>query len=158
GVILSGGGHAMAGGLSLDPAQIEPFATWLNGQLKQESQALAAARELSIDAVTVPGAITADLVDSIAQIGPFGAGAPEPVFALKDVEVVHARPIGDSHLKVTVEDMTGRIDCLAWRVRETPMGDSFLRGGRKHLSGRLKINEWNGRRRAEFELIDAAEV
>lgn len=157
GVIVSGGGHAMAGGLSLEPCQIAGFADWLGARLRRESKALAAARGLQVDAILAPGAATPELVDMIAKTGPFGAGAPEPVFAVKDASVTWSRIVGEQHLKFAAEDASGRLEGMAWRAADTPLGDAIRRGGRMHLAGRLKTNEWNGRRTAQFELIDGAE-
>ena len=158
GHLLSGGGHAMAGGLSVVPDRIDAFRDWLCEQLRRQSAALVSARLLTIDAVLAAGSVSVDLYQDIARIGPFGAGAREPVFVLPDMQIVHVRPIGDNHLKLTAEDSSGRIDCLAWRARDTELGDAIMRRANLHLVGRVKLNEWQGRTRAQFELIDAAEV
>ncbi len=156
GVILSGGGHAMAGGLSLDPAQLPALRDWMRGHMASFSAARTAARELSIDAVLSTAAVTPDTVDRIETLGPFGQAAPQPVFVLPDVTITHTRRIGDTHLKVTVEDGQGRVEALAWRVVGTPLGDGLSHRRRIHLAGRLKADSWQGRRRAQFEVIDAA--
>ncbi|MCF6329048.1 MAG: DHHA1 domain-containing protein, partial [Henriciella sp.] len=156
GVILSGGGHAMAGGLSLEPEQLDGLRTWMAEHMAEFAQERAAARELVIDALLSPSQVTPELFDQIETLGPFGQGAPQPVFALRDVEVTHTRPIGENHLKITVEDAGARVDCLIWRCIGTPLGDALLGRGRVHLAGRVKDNEWNGRRTAQFEVIDAA--
>lgn len=116
----------------------------------------AAAKELSIDAVLAPIQVTTETYDLIQTIGPFGQGAPEPVFAIQNVEITHTRPIGENHLKLTVEDSGARIEALVWRCIGTPLGDALLQRGKVHLAGRLKENVWNGRRTAQFEVIDAA--
>jgi single-stranded-DNA-specific exonuclease len=156
GHVLSGGGHAMAGGLSLEPEQIEPFSAWLNAHLSAFSDERHDARELKVDALLDAGAISPETFDLIAQLGPFGQGAPEPYFALTDMEITHARPIGANHLRLTAESTTGRVEVLSWRSVGTPLGDALQARGRFHLVGRLKCDEWNGRRRAQLELVDAA--
>ncbi|MEM9670011.1 MAG: single-stranded-DNA-specific exonuclease RecJ [Pseudomonadota bacterium] len=156
GLLMSGGGHAMAGGLSVAPDGIDRFAEWMSARFSNVREGLTEARALSIDAVLAAGSASLDIYDTISKIGPFGAEAPEPVFAMANVEIVHARAIGENHLKFTVEDQTGQVECLAWRARDTALGDAIMARGRLHLAGRLRLNEWNGRRRAQFELIDAA--
>lgn len=156
GIILGGGGHAMAGGLSCLPGQIEALDAWMCAHMDQFKTERVAARELSIDVLLAPGAITPDLFDEIAKIGPFGVGAPEPVFAIRNIRCVGARRIGTNHLKFSAEDETGSIDCLAWRMADEPMGEAAIAGHRLHLAGRLKTDTWNGRRRVQFEVIDAA--
>lgn len=156
GVILSGGGHAMAGGLSLSPEQLPGLITWMQEHMAEFREERAAAKELNIDAVLAPSQVTTETFDLVQTIGPFGQGAPEPIFALQNVEITHTRPIGENHLKLTVENAGARIEALVWRCIGTPLGDALLRRGRVHLAGRLKDNEWNGRRTAQFEVIDAA--
>ncbi len=156
GVIHSGGGHAMAGGLSLDPDQLDGLRTWMAEHMSEFREERAAAKELVIDALLATTQATPELFDQIETLGPFGQGAPQPVFGMRDVEITHTRHIGESHLKLTVEDAGGRVDALVWRCIGTPLGDALLKRGRVHLVGRLKDNEWNGRRTAQFEVIDAA--
>lgn len=156
GVILSGGGHAMAGGLSLEPEQLDSLGIWMQEHMVEFKEERAAAKELSIDAVLAPIQVTTETYDLIQTIGPFGQGAPEPVFAIQNVEITHTRPIGENHLKLTVEDSGARIEALVWRCIGTPLGDALLQRGKVHLAGRLKENVWNGRRTAQFEVIDAA--
>jgi single-stranded-DNA-specific exonuclease len=156
GVILSGGGHAMAGGLSLEPGQLPALRDWMDAHMAEFAQERAAAKELTIDALLATSQVRPDLYDEIGTLGPFGQGAPEPIFALKDVEITHTRPIGENHLKLTVEDAGGRVEALVWRCMGTPLGDALMQRGRVHLAGKLKDNEWNGRRTAQFDVIDAA--
>ncbi len=158
GVVLSGGGHAMAGGLSLEPEQLDGLRDWMAEHMAEFGEQRAAAKELVVDALLAPSQVTPALFDQIETLGPFGQGAPQPVFGLRDVEITHTRPIGENHLKITVEDAGARVECLIWRCIGTPLGDALLRRGRVHLAGRLKADEWNGRRRAQFEVIDAAEA
>lgn len=156
GVILSGGGHAMAGGLSLTPDQLPALRDWMRDHMATFREARAAARELHIDAVLSTAAVTVETIDQIETLGPFGQAAPEPVFALSDVSITHTRRIGDLHLKCTIEDGQNRFEALAWRVVGTPLGDGLMQPRRVHLAGRLKVNDWQGRRRPQFEVIDAA--
>lgn len=158
GIILSGGGHAMAGGLSLEQDQLQGLKDWMQAHMAEFKQERAAAKELILDALLAPSQVSTDTFDKIQTIGPFGQGAAEPIFGLRNVEITHTRPIGENHLKLTVEDAGARLDALVWRCMGTPLGDALMRRGRVHLAGRLKDNEWNGRRTAQFEVIDAAEA
>jgi len=156
GIVLSGGGHAMAGGLSLEPDQLDGLKTWMQDHMAEFREERAAAKELGIDAMLAPSQVTTETYDLVQTISPFGQGAPEPVFAIQNVEITHTRQIGENHLKLTVEDAGARIDALVWRCIGTPLGDALLQRGKVHLAGRLKDNVWNGRRTAQFEVIDAA--
>ena len=158
GVILSGGGHAMAGGLSLEPEQIPAFDAWMVGHMAKFTAERAAALELPVDAILSPGAASPALVDQIAGIGPFGVGSPEPVFALQSVHVTGVRQVGLNHLKFTAEDSSGRLDCIAWRSAGQPLGEVIRPNARLHVVGKLKADEWNGRRRVQLDVSDAAEA
>jgi single-stranded-DNA-specific exonuclease len=112
---------------------------------------------LEADAVLALGAVTLDLFDAVAGLGPFGTGSPEPIFALSNVSVTGLRAAGSGgHMRFTAEDSGARLDGIAWRVAGTPLGDALHSGRRLHLAGRLKADAWNGKRRLQFELIDAA--
>jgi single-stranded-DNA-specific exonuclease len=156
GVILSGGGHAMAGGLSCQPDQLGTLEAWMCEHMSQFRSERYAARALAVDTLIAPGAADPGLFDEISSIGPFGAGAPEPVFAMRNVRCIGARRIGTNHLKFQAEDETGRLECIAWRMADEPLGEAALSGSRLHLAGKLKADTWNGRRRLQFEVLDAA--
>lgn len=156
GVILSGGGHAMAGGLSCNPDQIPALDEWMCAHMHQFGEERAAAKGLTIDTLIAPGAATPDLVETVARLGPFGAGATEPIFGIRDVRCTGARRIGTNHIKFTAEDETGRLDCVAWRMADEPLGEAAIAGARLHLAGRLKLDTWNGRRQVQFEVMDGA--
>lgn len=156
GVILSGGGHAMAGGLSMDPEQLAAFDAWMLEHMSAFAAERDAALDLEIDAVVAPGAATTALVSRIATLGPFGVGAPEPVFLVQDVAVTGLRRVGANHLRFFAEDASGRLECIAWRAEDAPIGQALRQGGRFSLVGRLKADSWNGRERVQLEIIDAA--
>ena len=156
GVIISGGGHAMAGGLSMEPNDISVFAEWLNAHVGEFRSELSAARGLDIDAVMSSGTATTEFVEKLEQIGPFGAEAPQPVFVLSQVHVSGSKRVGANHVRFSAEDSSGRINGIAWRCADDPLGEALLKGGKLHIVGRLKADEWNGRKRVQFELVDAA--
>ena len=88
GLLINGGGHAAAAGLTLEWDRVEALKDFLSDALKDEIEAAAGeARALSIDAAGAVAAIDLDLVDAVERIGPYGQGHPEPVFALSDVRV-----------------------------------------------------------------------
>ena len=140
GIILSGGGHAMAGGLSLEPEQLPALKQWMADHMSEFAAERAAARELMIDAVLSTSVLSPDLVDQIDTLGPFGQGAPQPVFAIQNVDITHIRQIGANHLKLTAEDELGKCEAVAWRSLGTPLGDALSKRGRVHLVGRLKAD------------------
>lgn len=160
GVLVKGGGHAMAAGLTLDRARLGDLRAFLEERL---SAAVAAARAL--DGMEVDGALTARgltlaLVEQIERAGPFGAGAPEPSFALPRHRIVDVADVGEQHLRVRATAGDGAsVSALAFRARGAPLGD-FLkarRGETVHLLGHVGLDSFRGEQRAQFRLIDAAD-
>ena len=159
GVIESGGGHAMAAGFSLVQEQHDAFQAFLAEQFSGAGDALDAASELAIDALVSPSGATEMLVQDIACAGPFGAGNPEPLFAVPDARVVFADIVGKDHVRLRLAGGDGaRLDAIAFRNAGTPLGQGLLasRGKTIHAAGRLKIDEWNGRVRVQLHVEDAA--
>jgi len=159
GVIESGGGHAMAAGFSLALDQHEAFHAFLAEQFSGAGAALDAASELAIDTLVSPSGATETLVRDIARAGPFGAGNPEPLFAVPDARVVFADVVGKDHVRLRLAGGDGaRLDAIAFRSADTPLGQGLMaaRGKTIHAAGRLKIDEWNGRVRVQLHVEDAA--
>lgn len=156
GVLITGGGHAMAGGLSIEPDRIDAFTDWMVSHMNAFTQERAEALRLEVDGVLSPAAATLDLVDQIDALGPFGQGAPQPVFAMQAVRPVSARIVGQNHVRFVSDDGSSRLECIFWRAADTEAGQAIIRGDTVHLAGRLKQNEWNGRRRVQFEVSDVA--
>ena len=158
GLLLKGGGHKMAAGLSVAREQLEPAMARLSELLDKQGAGAAGPADLKLDGILMPGAATVDLIEQLDGAGPFGAGAPAPRFAFPDVEINFAKRVGDSHLKVTFGDGLGaRIEAIAFGAFDGPMGEALLNhgGARFHLAGRLEINTWGGRQRVQLRLEDA---
>lgn len=158
-VIESGGGHAMAAGFSLKPEQAEPFRAFLAEAFLKSGDALEQAGELEIGAVVSPAGATVALVEEIAQAGPFGSGNAEPLILLPDVVVGFADVVGKDHVRLRLlGGDRAALDGIAFRIADTPLGKGLLaaRGSRIHAVGRLRVDEWNGRKRVQLQLEDAA--
>ncbi|HHI70567.1 MAG TPA: single-stranded-DNA-specific exonuclease RecJ [Rhodobacteraceae bacterium] len=159
GLLLKGGGHKMAAGLTVAREQLEPAMARLSELLDRQGAGAAGPADLKLDGLLMPGAATVDLIEQLDGAGPFGAGAPAPRFAFPDVEINFAKRVGDNHLKVTFGDGLGaRIEAIAFGAFDGPMGQALVNhgGARFHLAGRLEINDWGGRRRVQLRLEDAA--
>ncbi|GKY88632.1 single-stranded-DNA-specific exonuclease RecJ [Sinisalibacter aestuarii] len=159
GLIEKGGGHKMAAGLSLSRAQLEPAMERLSALMARQGAGAIGPRDLAVDALLMPGAATPELIEQIEAAGPYGAGAPAPRFAFPDMKIDYARPVGQSHLKLTVSDGLGaRLEAIAFGAFDGPLGPALAGhgGARFHLAGRLDLNHWNGRVTAQLRLEDAA--
>lgn len=155
GVILSGGGHAMAAGLSLEPDQLEAFRDYMEENTSQAKQELAEARVLELDGLLSPGAADGELLQAVERAGPFGAGAPEPIFAMANVRPNNVRRVGVDHLSFEIlgED-GGKLRAIAFRAADADLGQVILSGQTMHLAGKLKPDEWRGAGKVQFEVSD----
>ena len=158
GLIVKGGGHKMAAGLTLTRAQLLPAMQRLEALLARQGAGTQGAGDLDITALLMPTAATVELIEQIEQAGPFGASSPAPRFAFADQSVT-TRRMGTGHLRVTFGDSLGaRVDGVLFNAFDTPLGNALEGAGhrRLHLAGRLEINHWNGKSKPQFRLEDAA--
>jgi single-stranded-DNA-specific exonuclease len=158
GMILKGGGHKMAAGLSLTRAQLDPAMARLSDLLARQGAGALGPRDLRIDGLLATSAATVALVEEIENAGPFGQAAPAPRFAFANA-AVSGRRIGDSHLKLSISDGAGpALDAIAFGAFDGPLGPALEHPGhqRFHLAGKLELNHWNGRTRVQLRLDDAA--
>ena len=158
GLLIKGGGHKMAAGLTVARDQLEPAMDRLGALLAKQGAGDIGPADLRLDGLLMPGAASLDLVNQIAQAGPFGAGAPAPRFAFPDCQILFAKQVGANHLKITFGDGLGaRIDGIAFGAMDGPLGPLLTGhgGARFHLAGRLEINTWQGRQSVQLRLEDA---
>ena len=159
GVLLAGGGHAMAAGLTMDGARLAELTDFLNDRLAGERIEAVAMDALEIDALIDPGAATRALFESFEQLAPFGPSNPEPVFALNGVQAREPVQMNGGHVRCRLVGPDGAsVRAVAWRCADLPTGQALLSGqGGLNVVGRLKADDWNGRRGVQFEIEDVAD-
>jgi single-stranded-DNA-specific exonuclease len=161
GLLIKGGGHKMAAGLTVDPDKTEAAMTRLGELLERQGSGKMGPADLRLDGLLMPGAAQIELVEQLEKAGPFGAGAPAPRFAFPDVQISFAKQVGANHLKISFGDGLGaRLDAICFGAMDGPLGPRLLNhgGARFHLAGRLDINVWQGRQSVQLRLEDAAEA
>lgn len=159
GVLLKGGGHKMAAGLTVARDKLNEAMERLGALLAKQGAADIGPADLKISGILMPGAATIELINQIEGAGPFGAGAPAPRFAFPDCQIHFAKQVGANHLKISFGDgLGGRIDGISFGAMEGALGPMLLNhnGARFHLAGRLEINTWQGRQSVQLRLEDAA--
>ncbi|SJZ51518.1 exonuclease RecJ [Enhydrobacter aerosaccus] len=159
GLLINGGGHAMAAGLTVARDQLTALAKFLDERVGPQLGAAPPMRELGIDAALAPAAATQDLVAMIERAGPFGAGNALPRFALTGVRVDYAQPVGEAHIRCTlVGQDRSRIEAIAFRAGQTPLGAALLDRTKPilHVAGALRVDRYNGRASVRLQIDDAA--
>ena len=160
GMLVAGGGHAMAAGLTVDSDQIERFAGWLDSTLEGQVARATASREMALDLSVAPGGLTPELVNSLEEAGPYGVGWPGPRIAVGPVRLVKCDIVGTDHVRLIAAGDDGKsFKGIAFRAAESEMGQALLhasKGRKLWLAGRVKIDDWGSRPQAELHLEDAA--
>ena len=159
GLLIAGGGHAMAGGLTVDADHLNEAVAFLDNHLAPELATAGDARTMTLDGVLTPAGLTADLAELLDGAGPFGQGNPEPRFVLPRIRVSFAKRVGKDHVRFTLQDVGGAtVSGIAFRCADSPMGEALLRAGEGlwHAAGRVKLDTWQGRRRGQLQLDDLA--
>lgn len=160
GLLVAGGGHAMAAGLTIAADKVPAFADFLEELLAVRVAAAVADRALLVDSVHAPGGVTPDLVTAMDTGGPYGVGWPSPRVAIGPVRPVRVDLVGNGHVRAIVAGDDGRsLKAMAFRAADTPLGVALL-GAAPHrrlwLAGRAKIDDWAQRPAAELHIDDAA--
>ncbi|SHN49377.1 single-stranded-DNA-specific exonuclease RecJ [Erythrobacter sanguineus] len=160
GLLVAGGGHAMAAGLTIDSGRLADFAGFLNERLARDVERARTGAAMLLDLALAPGGLTPELVETLEAAGPYGVGWPAPRIAVGPVRIVKADIVGKDHLRLVASGMDGRsFKAIAFRAAETEMAQTLLHrsnGRRFHLAGRVRIDDWGNRPAAELHLEDAA--
>lgn len=158
GLLLRGGGHKMAAGLSVARGQLDAAMARLGELLAKQGAGDAGPADLRLDGLLMPSAATLQLVEQLDQAGPYGASAPAPRFAFADQSVT-GRRIGENHLRLNFGDAGGpKLEAIAFGAFDGPLGPALENAGhqRFHLAGKLEINTYGGRSKPQLRLEDAA--
>ena len=160
GLLIAGGGHAMAAGLTVDARRIADLADFLEERLAEAVVRASSGRALLVDAVLAPGGVNPGLVGAMEAGGPYGMGWPAPRIAAGPFRVIRADLVGTHHVRAIVAGADGRsLKAMAFRQADTALGQALLGAGssrRLWLVGRAKVDDWSGRDVAELHVEDAA--
>ena len=160
GLIIKGGGHAMAGGFTVLPDKVEAFRDFLYKHIAAQIEAGDVQVETEIDAVLSVRGCRPDFIKMIHEyVGPFGQEFQEPLFLLQNVRLHSVDVVGDSHIRCMVSDWEGgaRMKAMAFRAVGTELGEALLKskGAAIELVGQLKIDNWSGQDKVEMHVRDA---
>ena len=159
GLLINGGGHAMAAGFTVAAARVEALRDFLAERLGAGLNGEPPKPILEVDGALQPGAATAELLRQVERLGPFGSGNAEPRFVLPAARLAAAEPVGEAHIRCVVAGSDGaRLKAIAFRSFGTDLGRALLgaAGTALHLAGHLRANRWNGREEVQLLIEDAA--
>ncbi len=154
-LLVKGGGHDLAAGLTIENNKIEMFKDFLISKVKLAFQNPFVS-ETSVTSQLSISALNSYLMDWIKKLGPWGQGNPIPKFLIKDVVIKKLVFFGKEkqHLLVKVSDNSGKIDCKIFNINETAFLTALEKNKSLHILGNLVSNEWNNKNKVEFNIID----
>ena len=158
-VLIKGGGHAMAAGLTIIADKIPELRAFFETRLGADASRLRAEQSLVIDAAIMAGGATLSLLTEIDRAGPYGSGHPEPLFAFGAHRVVDAMEVGTNHVRAKLKAGDGKtLEAIAFRAANQPIGIALMknRGGVLHLAGSLAINRSRGGETVQLRIMDVA--
>jgi single-stranded-DNA-specific exonuclease len=159
GLLIKGGGHAMAAGVTLRRDALGAFRAFLDESLTPAVEAARRTDALLIDGALTATAATVETVATLARAGPFGAGNPEPMVALPAHTLVYAEEVGQAHVRARLRAGDGTtLNAIAFRAAGQPLGRALLssRGRSIHAAGCLAVDRWQGGERVQLRLMDVA--
>jgi len=159
GLLIKGGGHAMAAGVTLKARALGEFRAFLEQHLGADVEAARRDDALLVDGALTARAATAELLAMLATAGPFGAGNPEPVIVLPAHAIAHAEEVGQAHVRARFQSGDGAtINAIAFRAAGQRLGQALLRnrGRAVHVAGTLSVDRWQGNERIQLRMIDVA--
>ena len=159
GILLKGGGHAMAAGVTLRKEKLAEFRAYMESALARDVAQARHVNELSIDGAVSARAVTTDLAATLNRAGPFGSGNPEPVLALPSHQLIFADEVGQAHLRLRFKSGDGAIvNGIAFRSIGQKLGNALVanRGQQLHIAGSLSVDRYQGVERVQLRVIDVA--
>jgi single-stranded-DNA-specific exonuclease len=160
GLLLNGGGHAMAAGFTVTAEKLDELRAFLAGRLGDGLDREHLVPELRLDGALSIAAAQSELLDHITRLAPFGAANPEPRFAFPGVRVVYSEAVGNGHLRCTLADPFDNVQlrAIAFRVAGTPLGQFLAetRGAAIHVAGHVRRDTWRGGDAVQLSIEDAA--
>ncbi|MDX8482247.1 single-stranded-DNA-specific exonuclease RecJ [Mesorhizobium sp. VK24D] len=159
GLIVKGGGHGMAAGITVERAMLGALRAFFEERAAADVFRLQNEESLAIDGALAAEGATLALLDALEKAGPFGAGHIAPVFVLPRHRLADARPVGTNHIRADLRSQSGgSIQAIAFRAVDTALGEFLFRNRGKtvHVAGSLSGNYWNGNRTVQFRITDAA--
>ncbi|MDD3288081.1 MAG: single-stranded-DNA-specific exonuclease RecJ [Alphaproteobacteria bacterium] len=159
GLIVNGGGHKMAAGFTVVKNKIEDLKKFLSERIGRQLEAEPFEPSLSIDGLAATNGLNEEFVEKLSALSPFGAGNPEPRFALADCRIIRASIVGEKHVSLIIAQGGSRLRAIAFRAMENGLGIALMSIGASspcHLAGHIRADNWKGDGSAQLLVDDGA--
>jgi single-stranded-DNA-specific exonuclease len=165
GILVAGGGHAMAAGLTVAEHKLPTLVEFLDARIRQQLASSPIEPTLHLDADAPLSAVTSGLASTLERLAPFGMGNAQPRFSFRDILILQADFMGanGAHLRLllgTGDKQTPPVKAVAFRAFEGDLGQFCLerRGRRVHLAGTIQRDTWGGADKAQVIVDDAMAI
>jgi single-stranded-DNA-specific exonuclease len=160
-ILIAGGGHKMAAGFTVTRDMLDTLRAHVNAHVEEQLKGATYLPELRLDGVLSLHALTLELADKLNLLAPYGAGHSEPRFALAGVKIIKPYVVGEKHVSCILQDTSGGgagVKGIAFRAIDSALGEVLLKSGSAplNLAGHVTINEWQGRKTVQFQIVDAS--
>jgi single-stranded-DNA-specific exonuclease len=158
-LLLKGGGHAMAAGLTVRKGALAELRAFFESTLDRDVTVARRSSGLLIDGAVSATAANAELVAMIGRAGPFGSGNPEPIIALPAHTLTYAEEVGQAHMRARLKSADGAsVNAIAFRASGDKLGIALRnnRGRQIHAAGTFALDRWQGEERVQFRISDIA--
>src|ERR1700734_3992364 len=159
GLLMKGGGHAMAAGVTLRKERLAEFRAYMENSLAADGGESGHVNRIFVDGRARGRGLTTELAATLNRAGPFGSGNPQPVLALPWHQLVYIPEIGEAHLRVRFKSGDGAIvNGIAFRSIGQKLGNALTqnRGQPLHVAGSLAVDRWQGTERVQLRVLDVA--
>lgn len=160
GLLVAGGGHAMAAGFTVEEEKIPALSSFLNNHMKKQLEKVAGEQKLTLDGIISIGGVTVELLTALEKLAPFGQGNPQPRLCIKQVTNLKSEIVSEQHVKTLLIDKVSnsRLSAISFRCVGTKLGDALLASCGKSIDvvGTLRLQEWNGKQTISLNIEDMA--
>lgn len=158
--LIKFGGHELAAGLSITRDKLDEFKKKINDYARKNLSREAMDTPLDCECELECNEITAEMIDELGRLEPYGVTNPVPRFMTSSVTVCDIVPVGgDRHTKLVIEKNGVRITAMYFNMQASSL--PFRHGDRADILYTLEVNEYMGRRTPQMtvrDMIPSAEI
>ena len=154
-ILISGGGHNLAAGLSLTEDNINPFKKFLNNFFNDRKHF----SKFIYDSTISLRAINNDFIKSINLLGPYGNMNPDPLFLLRGVKIIKSKNIKNNFISCFILKNKKMIKACSFHDFISNISYEIQNSKKTFdLIAKIKLNKWNNKNAIEIEIVDLIKV
>ncbi len=157
-ILLSGGGHKMAAGFTIDSLMIDEFNQIFSNCLKDQLKSKIEIEKLDLHGLIGIDTIDTNLVEELHLLGPFGSKVPVPIVVVPNCSVVFSKIIGGSHIICKFQRKgNDSLDAVCFNAVNNMLGEALLKKNNQlHVACQLMVDDWHGIKKPKIKIVDLA--